>query len=435
MANRIIELPSGQKVCLVPRDQLKVKGPHRMAHAPTSKLLGDPTPPTLFDFTKGRALKFPILGNDQYGDCYYAAICHGSQIFTGNASTECAFDVNAVTARYQVLSGGDNGLGDDQAMPEWLGGIVGPNGPRKILDWMVVPFRDKATWKFMFWFNGGLIWTCALLDTWLNNISPGAIWDANGSPDPSAGHAMMESGINAAGNGITETWAIDPGIQVTPAGYAAADSEFIAAVSADQFNPTTGLHFSSGLSWDAHKAIWMAHGGRDYGPSPFPPLVSGPPFKLFEGTMTAPVQVGTTSGYPDLPSAETDAHTIADTDQKAVMIHDASNAMVETVQPNVTPPPPPGPVVSAVNLSGTLLGFLPISLTGTSVPTVSHGTHHFEKLAKEFLKTYGEKANWLAVVQDAMKLYTDYVNDMGVQELVTDFVKLIQDVGLPIQPQ
>lgn len=180
---KTIQLANGQRVRLVDREQLRVKGPHKKARTPMLK--GEPTPPTSFDYSKNEALIYAILGNDQYGDCYYVAICNGSKTWTGNTATEWLPDVNAVTQRYQQISGGDNGLSDTDAMPEWLGGIVGPNGPHKIIDWMVVPQDPAATWEFLFWFCGGMIWTCSLLDTWLNSTSPGTIWDAGGTPDPS----------------------------------------------------------------------------------------------------------------------------------------------------------------------------------------------------------------------------------------------------------
>lgn len=75
-------------------------------------------------------------------------------------------------------------------------------------------------------------------------------------------------------------------------------------------------------------------------PVPVPPAL--PPYKLYEGTMAAPKQVGAPDGYPTKPEAEVAAQQIATADQAAVMIHDSTGSMIETVNP-VAPPEPPVP--------------------------------------------------------------------------------------------
>lgn len=54
--------------------------------------------------------------------------------------------------------------------------------------------------------------------------------------------------------------------------------------------------------------------------------------------MATPIPVGLSAGYPDLTTAETSAHSIADQDNVPVMIHDNTDKMVETVQPGGAPP-------------------------------------------------------------------------------------------------
>lgn len=232
-----------------------------------------PSPPAVYDWTKGNTLSFPILGNDQYGDCYYAAVCHQSQTYTGNSGTECSFDENAVIRRYLAIAGGDNGLDDGTIMPEWKGGIVGPNGPRKILDEMTVVPTDKQAIALAQWAFGGTIFTASLLDSWLANPQPGQTWDAGGTPDPTAGHAMVLNGKDADGTYRLQTWGFNPPIKLTQAGLEAADPELIVAFSLDWFNPKG--YAPNGLHYTTLSPLWQTLGGVALPASPFPP--PGPP--------------------------------------------------------------------------------------------------------------------------------------------------------------
>jgi hypothetical protein len=101
-------------------------------------------------------------------------------------------------------------------------------------------------------------------------------------------------------------------------------------------------------NWGFGGYAWIEEGSYGMGTEAYfvtvdapPPPPGKAPYKLFEGTMAAPVPVGVAAGYPDLPSAEADGKAIANKDKAAVMVHDATDAMVETIQPD-GPPPPPG---------------------------------------------------------------------------------------------
>ncbi len=259
-------------ICLVPREQLRHKCHGRTFRVPVhlkGMLRSLPTPPAVFSWSKNNTVKYPILGNDNYGDCYYAAVCHASQTYTANASTEDSFDVNAVVARYKVLSGGDNGLDDATIMPEWKAGIVGPKGPHKILDEMTVDPRDDASTLLAMWGFGGLIYTASLLDAWFANPKPGDTWDAVGQPDPSAGHAIYLTGKSAKGTYDLQTWGFNPPINLTPNGLKASDPELIVAFSLEQFN-SKGVCAFTGMTYDQKAALWTQVGGMTLPPSPFP---------------------------------------------------------------------------------------------------------------------------------------------------------------------
>jgi hypothetical protein len=267
-------------VCLVPRDQLRHRSHGRTFRVPVhlkGLLSSLPTPPAVFSWSKNNTVKYPILGNDNYGDCYYAAVAHASQTWTANSGTECSFDVNALIARYKVLSGGDNGLNDAKIMPEWRSGIVGPKGPRRILDEMTVDPRDDASTSLAMWSGGGLIYTAALFDAWYANPKPGDVWDAvPGMPNPAAGHAMYLTGKSADGTYSLQTWGFNPPINLTPNGLKTSDPELIVAISLDQFD-SNGICAFTGMTYDQKAAFWKQCGGGTLPPSPFPVTPPVPP--------------------------------------------------------------------------------------------------------------------------------------------------------------
>lgn len=278
--NRIVNIPAiKQNVVLVPREQLR-RRPGARKMKSLAELLSDkaalPTPPATFDWGQAGKTTFPILGNDRYGDCYYVAVAHAVQTWTAIKGVEWQPDLQALINRYLKISGGDNGLSDQDIMPEWIGGIIGPNGPHKILDEMTVSTRDDAAIGIAMWAFGGLVYTCALLNTWLRNPQPGQTWTNDGRPDQGAGHAMFLSGINAQGNYDCQTWGFAPPIRLTPAGMRASDPELIVAFSIEHFD-AQGVCKFTGLSYDAKAALWQQLGGDVLPPSPFGPTPPAPP--------------------------------------------------------------------------------------------------------------------------------------------------------------
>ncbi len=248
--------------------------------------------PASFDLSMvaGKRLVYPLDGNDQLGDCYYAACAHGSQTYTGNAGIECAFDVAALKARYLKIAGGDNGLDDQTMMPEWKGGIVGPHGAHNILDEMTVSFANRQSWLESLWACGGMIWTASLIPHWVDIAAPNALWDATGRGNPNYGHAMYLTGKRADGTTDTQTWGLQPSIHVTDAGFLASDSEFIVAFSKDQFK-ANGICAFSGMTWEQKRAWWKSRGGIDVGPSPFVPVPPPPPPPPVVGTFNVTISI------------------------------------------------------------------------------------------------------------------------------------------------
>lgn len=273
--NKFVHIPHlGHPVVLVPRELMRrPASARRMMFVGTGA--GDPLPaaPAIVDWSKGNSLSFPIDGNDKYGDCYYAAMCHAVQAMTGCVGAEAVFDVNAVINRYLKVSGGDNGLSDGQVYPEWKAGIVGPNGPHKILDDLTISPTDDVGIRLAMYLFGPVLFTAALPDAWIANPKPGDTWTA-GRPDQNNGHAMALTGVNAAGNYQDQTWGFNPPIQLTPAGLKSADPEIITVFSLDWFNAQgyapNGYHYTQLAAW------WQALGGKALPPSPFPAPTPGP---------------------------------------------------------------------------------------------------------------------------------------------------------------
>jgi len=256
---------------LVDREQLRFKSHGRSCMVPrylAGIMSSIPSPPATFDFSKGESLKFPILGNDQYGDCYYAAAAHAAQTWTGNVGSEVSFDKNALCNRYLQISGGDNGLDDSTIFPEFKSGIVGPNGPHKILDELTVDPNDQQSMDLALWAFCGMIWTMALGRTWHSKAAPGMTWDASNKGPSIGGHATWLTGKNAVGYDV-RTWGISPPIKLTRAGLLAADSELVVCFSMEMFN-SAGIA-PCGANYDQLATLWVQMGGKPLPPNPFPP--------------------------------------------------------------------------------------------------------------------------------------------------------------------
>lgn len=259
-------------ITLVDREQLRFRRHGRVCEIPRGLrgiMAGIPTPPTTYDFSKAEALKFPILGNNRYGDCYYACIAHHAQLFTGQWGEQCQFDEAALIQRYLHIAGGDRGLGDDQVIPEYKAGILGPNGPHKILDELTVKVNDIASIALAQWAFCGLWWTCSLGSGWENAAGPGVVWDTNNYGRSIGGHAMLLTGMNATDRFDVRTWGISPAVKVTHSGLQNADSELIVVFSMEMFNAAGRA--PCGATYAQLSKLWVDMGGQQLPNDPFPP--------------------------------------------------------------------------------------------------------------------------------------------------------------------
>jgi hypothetical protein len=300
-----IAIPGVGNVVLVDREKMRRKGPRRMFSRLARFTAEVPAPPASCDWSHNEQIKFPVLGNDQQGDCYYAAILHMAQLQVGQYRPAPQFDTQQVLSRYEQLSGGDNGLSDSDVYPEWKRGILGPDGPHKILDSLIVDTLNPDTLTLAIWGMGGCLYTCSLPRGWANNASPGAVW-GTGAGGSVGGHAIILTGYKPNGYFDLRTWGISPPIQVTYEGIMENDPEVIVVFSAEMFDPTTRLS-PAGFTWEQTRQIWVQHGGHDVGPAPWPTPAPGPvdPPAPAPAPSPAPAPLqgisGTATGYIDVP--------------------------------------------------------------------------------------------------------------------------------------
>lgn len=272
-----IDLPAaGGKAVLVPREQLRCpKGTRRLGFpAPAgAKKIRKPLPtiPPSCDTAQNTSL--PILGNNRYGNCFYVACAHAVQIWAGANAQVATFDEAALIARYLKVSGGDNGLDWDTMMREWRSGIIGPNGPHKLLGLGCFNPTDKHLSQTCLYLFGGLVFTMGIPDAWLGaQNKPGGVWDdgPNVRPNPSNGHAVILSGYDERGYYL-ETWGYDQPILLTYAGLAKCDPEACGAFGLEWFLPDNVS--GAGHAYADVRDWWLQLGGDDV---PVNPPAPGP---------------------------------------------------------------------------------------------------------------------------------------------------------------
>lgn len=213
----------GHFVHFTPRELMKQKRSPRAAQKlDPSKL---PPAPATLDYAKDIA--FPMDLNDTYGDCYYAAICHLFNTLMGNSSTSPTFGLGAIRSRYFSLSGGDNGLGDEDVQGEMtqttrrFQGYVADVPGTSIVDFQYLDTTDTESVKRAMNAFGVVVFTLSVPNGWINNSNTGAIWDAPARANPMNGHAVIWNGYDNRGYYKLQTWGTF--VWITPAGVKQCD--------------------------------------------------------------------------------------------------------------------------------------------------------------------------------------------------------------------
>jgi hypothetical protein len=222
------------------------------------KLAGSYPAVTLpIDWTKNNTLAFPIDGNNQYGDCLYAAACHGDNTFTGNSGAESTFDPSTIVTDYLQLSGGDNGLNEGQIVGAWQNGLA--NTPSaNILGSLNLDPTNAAAMQAAIYFFGGVLFMLDIPETWYQTFETGSIWDAPATADQNNGHGVWWNGVNTSGYYKLQTWGTYGWI--TPAGVGVCDPSCFVVFSKRWFN-AQGVA-PNGMTFDQLAALWEQFGGQ-----------------------------------------------------------------------------------------------------------------------------------------------------------------------------
>ena len=209
------------------------------------------------DWTRNDTLVFPLLGNgwEQFGDCMYAAACHGDQTFTGNVGVQQVFDIATVLKDYTTASGGDNGLNVGQIIDCWkhgLGGVQNAN----ILAASDIDPTDATVMQAAISLFGGVFFMLNVPDTWLA-LEDGGFWDAPANADSNNGHGVWINGVDANGNYKVQTWGIHGWL--TPAGVKVCDPSAFVVFTNRWFG--VGGIAPNGSSFNTLAALWKQFGG------------------------------------------------------------------------------------------------------------------------------------------------------------------------------
>ena len=232
-----------------------------------------PAPPATFDF--GPNISYPMYGNDQYGDCFYASICHHDQTLTGAWGSPSQFDLKAIVSRYLFLSQGDNGLADQDVQGEWKNRYLADVQAAKIVDYLYIDVTNPAAIDAGMYFFGGTQFTFTVPSAWINNSNAGFVWDASNYSANQNGHAVYWRGKTDKGY-LLVTWGVTG--TITPAAVRVCNPDGFVVFSTRWFDAKGYAPNKKHITELA--PMWVSAGGKAIPPiiiSQFPPPGDVPP--------------------------------------------------------------------------------------------------------------------------------------------------------------
>jgi hypothetical protein len=124
--------------------------------------------------------KFPMLGNDVYGNCVVVAAAHMIQTWTASSSKEHFISQKRVVDTYLELTGGaDTGLSMLEFLKYWR--KVGIDG-HKIGAFAAIDPQNLTSWRYTNYFFGGVFSGFILQQSAIDQFNKGQTWDVvNGS--------------------------------------------------------------------------------------------------------------------------------------------------------------------------------------------------------------------------------------------------------------
>jgi len=254
---------------------------HSTGETRTLKAAPWPSGPKTFDYCN---MNFPMYGNDQYGDCFYAEICHHDQLFTGNNGAQSSFALGTFSTngtgilnRYRTLSGGDFGLADEDVQGEWKNRYLADVKAATAFDFLYIDTTNPDTLTAAMRELGGVAFTFTVADNWMDNFKTGMVWDASNYNQNNNGHAVLLGGRDDANKRTklitwaTYVWITDAAIRVcNPGGFVVCSTRWF---NAKGFAPT-GKHITEVSN------IIAAAGGNPFPASvisQFPPIAPPQP--------------------------------------------------------------------------------------------------------------------------------------------------------------
>jgi len=293
----------GHYAHFIHRDLMRNWHPLKRFAAPQKSFTIPPTSLPV-DSTGNATVSCPMDGNDTLGDCGEAMVCHADNILTfgqGKAGwTQSVFDEGALEAQYEQVSGGDNGLDEDEVVNQiWKVGIAG-NPAAVITDALDIDVTNVPLAQFAIdqFYTIELAWSVP--DKFLNEFAGGTVWPDAGIPDPANGHYVPLADVGGSStppvsgqnlSGFYRLWTWGTWCWVSPAFVASVQPQAFIAFSPRQFGAKTGLD-SKGRHITTQAGLWAACGGN---PVPTSIINSFPP-------LPAPVPVPTPAPRPTPPA-------------------------------------------------------------------------------------------------------------------------------------
>lgn len=176
---------------------------------------GLPEPPAFCDYS-GAAIAAlrDVMGNDDAGNCVYAAGYHHVALVTGNAGNLFHATTDQVNADYSAVSGyvpgdpsTDVGADPKDAIDYWIGhGFA--NGTKAVARLALDPSNPKQIKQAVHLFEGAMIGG-PLGRSWIDPFPErdGFVWDDAGDYDSRSGHEVCVFGYGPFGPNI-DTWGL-----------------------------------------------------------------------------------------------------------------------------------------------------------------------------------------------------------------------------------
>ena len=254
-------------------DHAKVKTARGLMVKATFKATALPAPPATFDHAGSTPM--PMLGNDRVGDCFYASACHHDSLMTGGVGSPSAFDLTKVLKAYNRLSGGDNGLSDQEIQGEWKNRGLAEVADAKIFDWLYLDWNDLDAVDAALYHFPGSQFTFTVPQRWISNSGTGAEWDAP-CPANNNGHAVLFAGRDEKKRKKLYTWGTY--VWITRAGVKSCDPDGFVVASERAFDKS-GYNANKKHVTEVDK-LWQSAGGKAFPAAviaKFPPIGPTPP--------------------------------------------------------------------------------------------------------------------------------------------------------------